>query len=360
MPIPLARPPVDDEIKAAVLAAIDSRHYILGPECTAFEQEFARYIGTRHAVLTSSATAAIWMALKAFGVKDGDEVLVPSHTAFPTVEAVCFAGCVPIFVDVDDSYTVDLTDAAAKITPRTVGFVPVHLYGYPADLPSVQQLCAARGLWLLEDCAQAHGAVWQGRKVGSFGRAGALSFYPSKNLTVMGDGGILVTDDSDVAARCRRLRDHGRLNKDVHVEVGFNLRFNDIQAAVGPVLLRRLDTMNDHRRSLAERYRIGLSGLPVALPAERPGAHHVCHLFVVRTPERDAPAKFLKERGIATGIHYPVPSHRQPAVEQFRPPALPCTERIVGEILTLPISAGHTAAEVDEVATAVREFFGGR
>lgn len=360
MPIPLARPPVDDEIKAAVLAAIDSRHYILGPECTAFEQEFARYIGTRHAVLTSSATAAIWMALKAFGVKAGDEVLVPSHTAFPTVEAVCFAGCVPIFVDVDDSYTVDLADAAAKITPRTVGFVPVHLYGHPADLRRVQQLCAARGLWLLEDSAQAHGAAWQGRKVGSFGRAGAFSFYPSKNLTVMGDGGILVTDDGDVAARCRRLRDHGRLNKDVHVEVGFNLRFNDIQAAVGRVLLRRLDTMNDHRRSLAERYRIGLSGLPVALPAERPGAHHVYHLFVVRTPERDALAKFLKERGIATGIHYPVPSHRQPAVEQFHPPALPCTERIVDEILTLPISAGHTAAEVDEVVTAVREFFGGR
>ena len=360
MPIPLARPPLDDKIKAAVLAAIDSRHYILGPECTAFEQEFARYIGTRHAVLTSSATAAIWMALKAFGVKAGDEVLVPSHTAFPTVEAVCFAGCVPIFVDVDDSYTVDLTDAAARITPRTVGFVPVHLYGHPADLRRVQQVCAARGLWLLEDCAQAHGAAWQGRKVGSFGRAGAFSFYPSKNLTVMGDGGILVTDDGDVAARCRRLRDHGRLNKDVHVEVGFNLRFNDIQAAVGRVLLRRLDSMNDHRRSLAERYRIGLSGLPVALPAERPGAHHVYHLFVVRTPERDALAKFLKERGIATGIHYPVPSHMQPAVEQFHPPALPCTERIVDEILTLPISADHTAAEVDEVVTAVREFFGGR
>ncbi len=360
MPIPLARPPVDDEIKAAVLAAIDSRHYILGPECTAFEQEFARYIGTRHAVLTSSATAAIWMALKALRVKAGDEVLVPSHTAFPTVEAVCFAGCVPIFVDVDDSYTVHLADAAAKITPRTVGFVPVHLYGHPADLRRVQQLCAARGLWLLEDCAQAHGAAWQGRKVGSFGRAGAFSFSPSKNLTVMGDGGVLVTDDGDVAARCRRLRDHGRLNKDVHVEVGFNLRFNDIQAAVGRVLLRRLDSMNDHRRSLAERYRIGLSGLPVALPAERPGAHHVYHLFVVRTPERDALAKFLKERDIATGIHYPVPSHQQPAVEQFRPPVLPCTERIVGEILTLPISAGHTAAEIDEVVTAVREFFGGR
>jgi dTDP-4-amino-4,6-dideoxygalactose transaminase len=357
MSVPLSRPPVDDEIKAAVLAAIDSRQYILGPECKAFEQEFARYLGCKHAVLTSSATAAIWMVLRAFGVKADDEVLVPSHTAFPTVEAICFAGARPIFVDVNESYTVDLEDAAAKVSPRTVGFVPVHLYGHPADLDGIRRLCAERSLWLLEDCAQAHGAAWQGRKVGTFGRAGVFSFYPSKNLTVMGDGGLLVTDDDDVAARCRRLRDHGRLNKDVHAEVGFNLRFNDIQAAVGRVLLRRLDAMNDHRRALASRYSAGLAGLPLGLPVEAPGARHVYHLYVVRTPERDALARFLKERGIATGIHYPVPSHKQPAVESFAPPALPVTERLVGEILTLPISAGHTPAEVDLVIAAVKEFF---
>jgi dTDP-4-amino-4,6-dideoxygalactose transaminase len=357
MPVPLSRPPVDDEIKAAVLAAIDSRQYILGPECKAFEQEFARYIGTKHAVLTSSATAAIWMILRAFGVKADDEVLVPSHTAFPTVEAICFAGATPIFVDVDDSYTVDLKDAAAKVSPRTVGFVPVHLYGHPADLDGIRRLCAERSLWLLEDCAQAHGAAWQGRKVGTFGRAAAFSFYPSKNLTVMGDGGLLVTDDDDVAARCRRLRDHGRVNKDVHAEVGFNLRFNDIQAAIGRVLLRRLDAMNDHRRALAARYAAGLAGLPLGLPREAPGARHVYHLYVVRTPQRDALARFLKERDIATGIHYPVASHQQPAVELLTPPSLPVTERLVGEILSLPISAGHTPAEVDEVIGAVKEFF---
>jgi len=357
MSVPLSRPPVDDEIKAAVLAAIDSRQYILGPECRAFEQEFARYQSAKHAVLTSSATAAIWLALRAFGVKSDDEVLVPSHTAFPTVEAVCFAGARPVFVDVDDSYTVDVKDAASKVSPRTVGFVPVHLYGHPADLDGIRRLCAERSLWLLEDCAQAHGAAWQGRKVGSFGRAGVFSFYPSKNLTVMGDGGLLVTDDDDVAARCRQLRDHGRVNKDVHAEVGFNLRFNDIQAAIGRVLLRRLDAMNDHRRALAARYHAGLAGLPLGLPVEAPGARHVYHLYVVRTRERDALGRFLKERGIATGIHYPVPSHKQPAVEAFDPPALPVTERLVGEILTLPISAGHTEAEVDEVIAAVKEFF---
>ncbi|MGH7299851.1 MAG: DegT/DnrJ/EryC1/StrS family aminotransferase [Candidatus Rokuibacteriota bacterium] len=360
MPVPLSRPPVDDEIKAAVLAAIDSRQYVLGPECKAFEQEFARYTSSKHAVLTSSATAAIWMTLKAFGVKADDEVLVPSHTAFPTVEAICFAGAVPVFVDVNDSYTVDVEDADSKVSARTVGFVPVHLYGHPADLDGIRQLCAERSLWLLEDCAQAHGAAWRGRKVGTFGRAGVFSLYPSKNLTVMGDGGLVITDDDEVAGRCRRLRDHGRPNKDVHTEIGFNLRFNDIQAAVGRVLLRRLDAMNDHRRLLAARYQRGLAELPLRLPVEAPGARHVYHLYVVRTRERDALARFLKERGIATGIHYPVPSHKQPAIEPFEPPALPRTERIVGEILTLPISAGHTEAEVDQVVAAVTEFFRAR
>jgi dTDP-4-amino-4,6-dideoxygalactose transaminase len=263
-----------------------------------------------------------------------------------------------VFVDIDDTYTVDLDDAAARISPRTVGFVPVHLYGHPANLDGIARLCRDRSLWLLEDCAQAHGAAWRGRRVGGFGRAGAFSFYPSKNLTVMGDGGLVVTDDDDVAARCRRLRDHGRLNKDVHAEVGFNLRFNDIQAAIGRVLLRRLDAMNDRRRALAARYTDGLSRLPVVLPTEATGARHVYHLYVIRTRERDRLARFLNERGIATGVHYPVPGHRQPAVEHLTPPALPRTEQVVSEILTLPMSAGHTDAEVDEVISGVQAFFG--
>ena len=357
MPIPLSRPPVDDEVKQAVIAAVESGQYILGPECKAFEKEFAAYNGAKHAVLTTSATSALWMLIKAFGAKAGDEILVPSHTAFPTIEAICFAGVTPVFVDIDETYTVDVKDAAAKVTPRTVGFIPVHLYGHPANLSAIQDLCAKHKLWLLEDCAQAHGAAWQGKKVGSFGRAAAFSFYPSKNLTVMGDGGLLLTEDDEVAARCRRIRDHGRQNKDIHVEIGFNLRFNDIQAAVGRVLLRRLDTMNDHRRKLAARYTAGLAGLPLVLPTESPGARHVYHLYVVRTARRAELATFLKDKGIATGIHYPVASHQQPAVEYLKPGPLEHTERIVKEILSLPISAGHTLAEVDEVVTAARNFF---
>jgi dTDP-4-amino-4,6-dideoxygalactose transaminase len=173
----------------------------------------------------------------------------------------------------------------------------------------------------------------------------------------MGDGGLLITDDDDVAARCRRLRDHGRVSKDVHAELGFNLRFNDLQAAVGRVLLRRLDAMNDHRRALAARYRAGLADLPLALPVEAPGARHVYHLYVVRAPRRDRLAAFLRARGIATGIHYPVPAHRQPAIEVVDPPVLPCTERLVDEIVSLPISAGHTEEEIDTVIAAIREFY---
>ncbi len=357
MPIPLSRPPKDDEIRQAALAAIDSGQYILGPECREFEREFARYVGTAHAVLASSGTAALWMVMKALGVKPGDEVLVPAHTAFPTAEAILFADATPVFVDVDDSYTIDLTDAAAKISARTVGIVPVHLYGHPVDMDALRDLATQRGLWVLEDCCQAHGAAWHGRRVGSFGRAAAFSFYPSKNLTVLGDGGILVTDDDEIDARCRRLRDHGRLNKDVHAELGFNLRFNDVQAAIGRVLLRRLDQMNDRRRTIAARYAQALAGLPIELPRERPGARHVYHLYVIRTPRRTELAAFLKERGIQTGIHYPVPCHRQPVVERLAPPPLPQTERLVEEILTLPISAGHTDLEIDQVSAGVREFF---
>jgi dTDP-4-amino-4,6-dideoxygalactose transaminase len=357
--IPLSRPVVDEEIKRAVNAALESRQYILGPECKAFESELARWIGVRHAVLTNSGTAALWLAIRAFGVKPGSEVLVPSHTAFPTVEAVAFAEATPVFVDIDRWYGFDVKDAAAKITPRTVGIVPVHLYGQPSDVSAIMDLASRHGLWVLEDCCQAHGAEWDGRRVGSFGRAAAFSFYPSKNLTVMGDGGVLVTDDDEIAAHCRRLRDHGRINKDVHAELAFNLRFNDVQAAVGRVQLKRLADGNDRRRALAARYRAGLTGLPLELPEERPRGRHVYHLYVVRTPKRAELAKFLGERGIATGIHYPVPGHRQPAIGHLPAVSLPATERAVDEILTLPMSPGHTEAEIDMVVKAVREFFGG-
>jgi len=356
--VPLSRPPVDDDIKRAVLAAIDSRQYILGPQCRQLEAELATTTGVKHAVLTSSATAALWLTLRALGVKAGDEVLAPSHTAFPTVEAICVAEATPVFVDADEFYTLDMLDAEAKVTPRTVGMVPVHLYGQSVDMAAVERLASRLGLWILEDCAQAQGAEWTGRRVGSFGRAAVFSFYPSKNLPGMGDGGAILTSDDEIADRCRRLRDHGRLDKNVHAELGFNLRFSELQAAALRVLLPRLDAMNERRRSLARRYADGLADLPVVLPAEREQARHVYHLYVVRTPRRTELAAFLNERGIQTGIHYPVPTHRQPPVEHLAPPSLPRTEQLVEEILTLPMSADHADEEIDRVVAAVRAFFG--
>jgi len=337
---------------------MDSRHYILGPECRQLEAELARATDVEHAVLTSSGTAALWLTLQALGVGSGDEILVPSHTAFPTVEAICLAGAKPLFVEADRFYTIDAVDARAKATPRTVGIIPVHLYGQPADLTAIEDLASRLGLWLLEDCAQAQGAQWNGRRVGGFGRAAAFSFYPSKNLPAMGDGGAILTSDAEIARHCRRLRDHGRLEKDVHGEVGFNLRFNELQAAALRVLLRRLDTMNERRRALAASYARGLAGLPLVTPATRPHARHVYHLFVVRTPRRAELAAFLKERGIQTGIHYPIPTHRQPAVERFATAPLPRTEQLVDEILSLPMSADHTDEQIDRVIASVRAFFG--
>ena len=294
------------------------------------------------------------MAFRALGVKAGDEILVPSHTAFPTVEALCFAEATPVFVDVDAWYGMDVADAAAKVTPRTVGIVPVHIYGQPVDVPGVRDLASRYGLWMLEDCCQAHGAAWDGRKVGGFGRAAAFSFYPSKNLTVMGDGGAVVTDDDEIAARCRRLRDHGRLNKDVHAEVGFNLRFNDIQAAIGRVLLRRLDMMNERRRQLARRYAKSLDGLPLELPRERPGARHVYHLFTVRHAQRDALAKRLADAGVGTAVHYPRAVPDQPVFAADGERRWPEAYRAAREVLSLPCYSEMTDDEVEGVVDAVR------
>ena len=355
--IPLSRPHVDEEVKAAALRALESGRYILGEECRAFEADLAAYIGTEHAVLTASGTAALALTMRALDLPSGGEVLVPAHTAFPTVESILIAGGRPVFVDVDETFTMDPADAARKATPRTVGLLPVHLYGHPADLDPVRDLAERHGLWLVEDACQAHGALYRGSRVGGLGRAGCFSFYASKNLTVLGDGGVITTNDALVAARCRRLRDHGRREKDVHQEIGDNLRFNEVQAAVGRVLLKQLDRGNARRRALAARYTERLAGLPVRVPREADWAQSVYHLYVIRTSRRDSLRGFLRDREIETGIHYPIPCHHQPALCHFPQVTLPQTEALVGEILSLPMFPDLDGASVDTVATAVKEFF---
>jgi dTDP-4-amino-4,6-dideoxygalactose transaminase len=358
--ISLSKPFINQEIREAVLGVLDSGRFILGPQCQEFERELALMAGRKHAVLASSWTAGVYLLHLAMGLQPGDEVLVPSHTAFPSIEPMLHCGAKPAFIDIDDTYCLDPELLETAVTPRTVGILPVHLYGHPADLDRVMEFARRRKLWVIEDCAQAHGALYKRRPVGSIGTASAFSFYPSKNLSVLGDGGCICTDDDAVADRIRVLRDHGRHSKYTHEVAGFNLRFNEIQAAAGRVALRHLGEHNTRRREAAARYRARLQDV-VGLPAERAWAEPVYHMFVIRTPHRDELAAFLKERGVETGIHYPIPNHLQPAItSRFRnPPPLPRTEQAVDEILSLPIHGGIAMDDVDYVSDCIVEFVKG-
>jgi dTDP-4-amino-4,6-dideoxygalactose transaminase len=356
--IPLSKCFVNQEIREAALRAIDSGQFILGKECKAFEEELARHTGTTQCVLGSSWTMIVYMLHLGMGLKPGDEVIVPSHTAFPTMEPLIHCGATPVFVDVDDTYCMDVKQVEAAITPRTVGIIPVHLYGHPADLDSIFKIAEKNKLWVLEDCAQAQGAKYKGKTVGSMGLVSAFSFYPSKNLTVLGDGGCLCTNDGVIAEKVRMLRNHGRKDKYLHEMAGFNVRFNEINGAVGRIGLKNLDALNDHRRAVAARYNERLK--PVAVtPLEKDYARHVYHMYVIRVERRDELAKFLKERNIETGVHYPVPNHQQPGVtSRFNNlPKLPVTEKIVNEILSLPIYGELPMDAVDRVCDSVLEFY---
>ncbi len=360
--IPLSRVTVTPEMKQAILDVVDSGRFILGPEVKAFETEFAGYIGVSHAVAVSQGTAAIQLAVQAVGVVPGDEVLVPSMTAFPTVEGVVHAGAIPVFVDSDASGCMDPADARRRVTGKTVGIVPVHLYGGAADMEGLHSLAHDRGLWIIEDCCQAHGALHASRKAGSIGTAGCFSFYPSKNLTVFGDGGMVTTDDPRIADRVRLLRDHGRSEKSRHIEIGYNLRFNDIQAAIGRRQLALLEDFIAKRRAIAARYDAAFSGTAgLTVPGERPGTRRVYHLYALRC--RDAAARgalreHLKARGVETGIHYPIPCHLQPAMApRGAPPFLPEAEAIARTTLSLPMFPTLSDPDVATVIAAVRDFF---
>jgi dTDP-4-amino-4,6-dideoxygalactose transaminase len=357
--IPLSKCLVDDEVEAAALRAMRSGQFILGPECAAFERELAAAAGVEHCALGSSCTMAVYLLHQAQGLKPGDEVIVPSHTAFPTIEPLLHCGATPVFVDIDDTYCLDVTQIEPAITPRTVGIMPVHLYGHPANMGAIMALAGKHQLWVVEDCAQAHGAVCDGHPVGSFGMAAAFSFFPSKNVTVLGDGGCICSRDLDLIDKLRMLRNHGRREKYLHQFAGFNVRFNEIQAAIGRVMLKRLDAGNHNRRAIAARYHERLSGL-VGTPPERSWARAVYHMYVVRAPQRDDLRKHLLQSGIETGIHYPVANHQQPAITSRFPklPRLPVTEKAVQEIVSLPMHGGMSLNEADVVCDAIARFYG--
>jgi dTDP-4-amino-4,6-dideoxygalactose transaminase len=352
--------PVHDELRDEMGAAIDrviaSSHYVLGPEVEAFEREFAAFCGARHCIGVGNGMEAIELALRALDVGRGDEVVTTSHTAFPTVAAVTAVGATPVLVDVDpDTFCMRPEALAASFSSRTRAVLPVHLYGRCADMDPIDALAAEVGVPVVEDAAQAHGATYRGRMAGTLGRAAAFSFYPTKNLGALGDGGAVVTDDDELALRVRRLRNYGEESKYVNVETGFNSRLDELHAAVLRVKLRHLDRWNADRRRIAALYDELLAGADGVVP---PGADegHVYHLYVVRSAAREALQERLRAAGIGTQVHYPTPVHRQAAYAAGVriSGSLVATERLAGEVLSLPAYPGLAEADVRAVAAAVR------
>jgi dTDP-4-amino-4,6-dideoxygalactose transaminase len=342
------------EIDAAVVRVLRSGWYILGGEVSSFEAAFAAYHGVEHAVGVASGTDAIELALRAAGIGSGDEVITVAHTAVPTICAIERAGAIPVLVDVEaQTYTMDPEAARAALTLRTRAILPVHLYGQPADMATLSAIAQEKGLLLIEDCAQAHGARLNGQLVGTFGDLAAFSFYPTKNLGGVGDGGAVITNDARYAEKLRRLRNYGQVSRYEFESRGVNSRLDELQAAVLRVKLPHLDEQNATRRRLARCYDAAFADQPaVVAPEVRAGAEPVYHLYVVRAAERDALMQRLSDQGVQTLIHYPVPVHLQAAYADlgYRRGDLTVTERICGEILSLPMHAGLRGEQVERVA----------
>ncbi len=358
-------PAMREEVLALVDDLAGRGAFSLGAELKRFEAQFAEYCGTSEAIGVANGTVAIELALKALGAGPGDEVVTVAHTFFATAEAVAATGATPVFVDIDArTRTLDPAALAAAFTPRTRAVVVVHLYGRPADMGAIMGICDRAGIPVVEDCAQAHGATLDGRRVGSFGAAGAFSFYPTKNLGAFGDGGAVTTSDPALAARVRSLRHHGSAPEDANVHLradGGTERLDNLQAAILSLKLRRLDADNAARRAAAARYHELLADLPLTLPpVDAPGAESVHHLFVVEVRDRDAVRAALNADGVAAGIHYPTPAHRQPAFSAlgYADGSLPVSEHLAARCLSLPIFPGITEDDQRRVAGALTRALG--
>jgi dTDP-4-amino-4,6-dideoxygalactose transaminase len=352
---------LEDELVAAFRRALQSAAFVGGPEVTAFEAELAQFCGSSGAVAVNSGTDALRFAYMALGVRPGDEVLTVPNTFIATTEALTQAGATMRFVDVTDAtLTMDPAAAAAAIGPRTVGLVPVHLYGQPADMDPLLALARQHGLWIVEDAAQAHGATYRGRPAGTLGTLGAFSFYPGKNLGACGEGGAVIGAESAHLETVRRLREHGQSRKYYHETEGYNGRMHAIQAAFLRVKLRHLPAWNAGRRRVAKWYCEALGDVPeVRLPFEAAYATHAWHLFVIRAERRDALQAHLTAQGVGTGLHYPLPLHLQNAYRHLGlgRGAFPVTEQAAERILSLPMFPELTQEQVAHVADLVRAFY---
>jgi dTDP-4-amino-4,6-dideoxygalactose transaminase len=365
---------VDDEIKQAALDVLDSKQYIKGPRVTEFEEKFAHFTGAQYGVATSSGTTALLTSYMAIGLKRNDEVIVPSHTFIATATPFLFLRAKPVFVDIDpETYTMDTEQIRKKITPHTKIIVPVHTYGHPADMQPILEIAQENRIKVIEDACQAHGAQYQNQNVGDIGDAAVFSYFPSKNMTVAGDGGMVVTNNKELADKMRLMRNHGRTNPTTSELLGLNFRMSELHAAIGIVQLKYLANWIKDRRAVAKNYnklftKSILLHNHIVLPVECDGARHVYHLYVIRVlnNKREALKKYLNDNGIATGVHYPRPLHEQPCIidymkdnynEMIDGSLFPVTNQTVQEILSLPMYPSLSKKTVVKVVKAIKTFY---
>lgn len=349
---------IKPQVDAAIADVLSEGWFILGEKVKQFEEAFSRYCGARYAVGVGSGTEALHLALVAFGIGRGDEVITIANANVPTISAISFAGATPVFVDIDSiTYTMDPAQVENRITERTKAILPVHLYGQCADMDPILEVARRHGLRVIEDCAQAHGAEYKRRKAGTMGDVGCFSFYPTKNLGAFGDAGMIITNHYDIVERLRLLRNYGLKEKYYCSAKGYNSRLDELQAAILLAKLPYLDSWNLRRRNIAQVYTKALDDTDVICPLEAPERKHVYHLYVIQVPNRDRLQSLFRERGIATRIHYPIPVHRQEAYSElgYLPEALPVTESIAACVVSLPIHPWLEDSEVLHVISTVKE-----
>ncbi len=352
---------IKDEIDAAVLSTLASGHFILGPQVIKFEESIASYLGVSHAIGLASGTDALVLALRALNIGAGDEVIIPAYTFFATAGAVLSVGAKPVFVDVDpQSYQIDVSKIKSAVTSKTKAIIPVHLYGHPAEMNPILEIARENHLKVIEDNAQGLGAEYLGRKTGSFGDIACLSFFPTKNLGAFGDAGMAVTNDPALAERMRMLRTHGWKKKYYSEEVGYNSRLDALQAAILQAKFPHLDSWNEKRRELAQRYNEKLGSAGIVVPVEREWGKHVYHLYIVRSEKREALRAFLKQTGIASEVYYPLPPHLAAPCRKFgyKEGDFPHAEKASSETFALPLYPELTPSQQDEVIVAVKAFAG--
>jgi len=347
---------VDDEMREAVLRVLESKQYVKGEETKKFEEEFSSFCNTKYGVGTNSGTSALHVALLTIGVKPFDEVIIPSHTFVATASPLLHIGAQPVFADIDkDTYTIDPEDVEKKITDKTKAIIPVHLYGHPCDMKPLLDIAEENNVVVIEDACQAHGAEYEGQKIGSIGGVACFSFFPSKNMTVAGDGGMITTNSHEYFEVAEALVNQGRLagKKYEHDYAGFNYRMSEILAAIGRVQLKHLPEWIKRRKEVASWYNDMLANDEIILPVEKNWAKHAYHLFVVRTIQREALRRYLAEHDIATGIHYPIPVHLQPSIKKKNRQPLEITEKIAREVVSLPIHPQLEKKDVELVCELI-------